>query len=62
MQAQAHRDQIIDFHRSTLLRSNRSAGAPVLLSPEFVQRMLDKRRLHQVIKFRTTCSDCVPNL
>lgn len=52
-----------DFHRTTLLRSNRgSAAAPVLLAPTYIERMLMKRRSCQVVKFRTTCSDCVPNL
>jgi hypothetical protein len=34
---------------------------PVLLTPTMVAKMLDKRQAVQVAKFRTTCTDCVPN-
>ena len=33
-----------------------------LLVPDQVARMLRDREKFSVIKFRTTCSDCVPNL
>ena len=59
MQASASRPQVVSFPKTP--RSN-TVGAPVLLSPTFVERMLAKRRAYQVVKFRTTCSDCVPNL
>ena len=34
---------------------------PVLLTPTMVTKMLAKRQAIQVAKFRTTCTDCVPN-
>ena len=35
--------------------------APVLLTPALVEKMLASRDAVQVMKFRTTCTDCVPN-
>jgi hypothetical protein len=35
--------------------------APVLLTPMLVEKMLARREAVQVIKFRTTCTDCLPN-
>jgi hypothetical protein len=35
--------------------------APVLLTPTLVEKMLAQREAVQVMKFRTTCTDCVPN-
>jgi hypothetical protein len=35
--------------------------APVLLTPRLVEKMLARREAVQVMKFRTTCTDCVPN-
>ncbi|GAA1265461.1 hypothetical protein GCM10009677_16870 [Sphaerisporangium rubeum] len=34
---------------------------PVMLTPDLVQKMLTARQAVQVMKFRTTCTDCVPN-
>jgi hypothetical protein len=34
----------------------------VFLTPERVGKMLAERRSFQIVKFRTNCSDCVPNL
>jgi len=34
---------------------------PVLLTPKLVSTMLAKRQAVQVAKFRTTCTDCLPN-
>ncbi len=34
----------------------------VFLTPERVVKMLSERRSFQIVKFRTNCSDCVPNL
>lgn len=34
----------------------------VFLTPERVVKMLAERRSFQIVKFRTNCSDCVPNL
>lgn len=38
-----------------------TAVAPVLLTPTLVEKMLARREAVQVMKFRTTCTDCVPN-
>lgn len=38
-----------------------TALAPVLLTPALVEKMLAGRQAVQVMKFRTTCTDCVPN-
>jgi hypothetical protein len=35
--------------------------APVMLLPDFVERMIAARQAAQIVKFRTTCTDCVPN-
>lgn len=35
--------------------------APVVLLPSAVERMLVARQQVQLAKFRTTCTDCVPN-
>jgi len=34
----------------------------VFLTPERIAKMLQERRSFQIVKFRTNCSDCVPNL
>jgi hypothetical protein len=34
---------------------------PILLTPAYVERMISRRQAVQVAKFRTTCTDCVPN-
>lgn len=37
-------------------------GTVVLaLTPTIIQKMLEQRQLRQAVKFRTTCTDCVPN-
>ena len=38
-----------------------SAIAPTLLTPALVEKMLASREAVQVMKFRTTCTDCLPN-
>jgi hypothetical protein len=35
--------------------------APVILTPSAVEAMIAKRQVVQVVKFRTTCTDCLPN-
>jgi hypothetical protein len=35
---------------------------PVLLLPDLIEKMIAERETFQVAKFRTTCTDCVPNL
>jgi len=44
----------------TITRTD-TAIAPVLLTPALVEKMLTSRQAVQVIKFRTTCTDCLPN-
>lgn len=39
----------------------RKPVAPVVLTPSLVQAMLARRQAVQVAKFRTTCTDCLPN-
>ena len=39
----------------------KTAVAPVLLTPALVEQMLVRRQEVQVAKFRTTCTDCLPN-
>jgi hypothetical protein len=36
--------------------------APAVLIPSAIEKMLIKRQEAQLPKFRTTCTDCVPNL
>jgi hypothetical protein len=36
--------------------------APTMLLPDLVERMIVARQARQIVKFRTTCTDCVPNL
>jgi hypothetical protein len=38
-----------------------STVVPVLLTPSLVEKMLSRRQQVQVVKFRTTCTDCMPN-
>ena len=38
-----------------------TAVAPALLTPALVEKMLIQRQQVQVVKFRTTCTDCMPN-
>jgi hypothetical protein len=35
--------------------------APVMLLPRLVERMITDRQAVHIAKFRTTCTDCVPN-
>lgn len=37
-------------------------NTPAALTPSRISSMLDNRMEYQVIKFRSTCTDCVPNL
>ena len=39
-----------------------AVDTPVLLLPELIEKMVAERETFQVAKFRTTCTDCVPNL
>ncbi|MEV7075154.1 hypothetical protein ACIQJT_32000 [Streptomyces sp. NPDC091972] len=38
-----------------------STPAPVMLLPRLIERMITDRQAVHVSKFRTTCTDCVPN-
>jgi hypothetical protein len=44
----------------TITRSDTTI-APVLLTPALVEKMLARREAVQIFKFRTTCTDCLPN-
>jgi hypothetical protein len=35
--------------------------APIMLTPNTVEAMIAQRQAVQVVKFRTTCTDCLPN-
>lgn len=48
------------MNEQTIARTD-TAVAPVLLAPALVEKMLASRETVQVMKFRTTCTDCVPN-
>lgn len=47
--------------KTEALERRGTATAPVMLVPEFVERMIAARQAAQLVKFRTTCTDCVPN-
>lgn len=52
---------------TTIAQSSAKVTTPVLtpsvfLTPDRVEKMLSERRSFQIVKFRTNCSDCVPNL
>jgi hypothetical protein len=38
-----------------------TAVAPIMLTPRAVEAMITRRQTVQVVKFRTTCTDCLPN-
>jgi hypothetical protein len=42
--------------------TTQTVAPSVFLTPERVTKMLAERRAFQIVKFRTNCSDCVPNL
>jgi hypothetical protein len=48
------------MQEQTIIRTG-TAIAPVLLTPALVEKMLVSRQAVQVMKFRTTCTDCLPN-
>lgn len=41
--------------------TTRTTAAPVMLLPRLVERMITERQAAHIAKFRTTCTDCVPN-
>ncbi|QMU77878.1 hypothetical protein GXW83_21455 [Streptacidiphilus sp. PB12-B1b] len=41
--------------------ATRTSSAPVMLLPRLVERMITDRQAVHIAKFRTTCTDCVPN-
>lgn len=41
--------------------THKTTIAPVVLTPALVEQMIAKRQVVQVVKFRTTCTDCLPN-
>ena len=44
-----------------LKQKQTTATSLVLLSPTTVAKMIRDRQKFQVVKFRTTCADCLPN-
>jgi len=40
----------------------KTTTAPAVLIPSEIEKMLIQRQEAQLAKFRTTCTDCVPNL
>jgi len=48
------------MERATIVKPA-TAVTPVLLTPKLVEKMISRRQQVQVLKFRTTCTDCVPN-
>jgi len=40
----------------------KTTTAPAVLVPSAIEKMLSTRQEGQLAKFRTTCTDCVPNL
>lgn len=42
-------------------KSEKVAVAPLLLTPTSILKMVEGRQKFQVMKFRTTCADCLPN-
>ncbi len=48
------------MNEQTILRTD-TGLAPVLLTPALIEKMLARREAVQVMKFRTTCTDCLPN-
>ena len=47
--------------KEQLILQAETTAAPVLLTPTLIEKMLARRDAVQVIKFRTTCTDCLPN-
>lgn len=47
--------------KEQVLVKQESTTVPVLLTPSLVTKMLARRQAVQVVKFRTTCTDCLPN-
>jgi hypothetical protein len=42
-------------------RTTETRSAALMLLPDLVERMISARQAVQIVKFRTTCTDCVPN-
>jgi hypothetical protein len=38
-----------------------TAVAPIMLTPRAIEAMIARRQAVQGVKFRTTCTDCLPN-
>jgi hypothetical protein len=43
------------------LAGDQAAATLSSITPALVEQMIEQRQMVQVIKFRTTCTDCVPN-
>ena len=42
-------------------KKDTAVATPIMLTPRTVEAMIAKRQAVQVVKFRTTCTDCLPN-
>jgi len=51
----------VNLQRLAYRRQHENASAAILLTPTNVLDMIANRKEFQIIKFRTTCSDPVPN-
>ncbi len=47
--------------RVEIRKEQKVSVAPTLLTPVAISKMLLDRQKLQVVKFRTTCADCLPN-
>lgn len=47
--------------KEQMITRSETAIAPVLLTPTLIEKMLARREAVQIMKFRTTCTDCLPN-
>jgi hypothetical protein len=46
---------------ATTPTTTRSQTTTIMLLPELIEEMVSQRQAFQVMKFRTTLTDCVPN-
>jgi hypothetical protein len=53
---------VLEESQVTFESKTAEVSAPLLLVPDLVEEMIVEREVFQVAKFRTTCTDCVPNL
>jgi hypothetical protein len=54
--------EVVSVRTDLKATQTKTAPAPILLVPSRIEKMIASRQLAQVVKFRTTCTDCVPNM